>query len=254
MEARYPERSTTAPERRARGLYVGRAAPKASARPTQEAGVVLPLWCDKHRGERRCATASQGGVHTHRSSGIFLFPSFRVSSTLIQPRLQDFGLDASLARFSSEFLASLHLWLAVHAHRTRDSAHSPFIISHAEEACKVIRAMIPAPVIRPSLGASKSPKGVSVQPPDSQLPRRTTRGKAATRLKAPTRTTKTKVPPVTPKKRKALDTVSLNAAVMAATSPKAAGIGGQGKMEFDDFAKFIALIRRFIFAKWRDSS
>ncbi|KAM5541905.1 hypothetical protein V8D89_004634 [Ganoderma adspersum] len=165
---------------------------------------------------------------------------------------QDLGLDASLARFSSEFLASLHLWLAVHAHRTQDPACSPSIISHAEEACKAIRGMVPAPVSRrslgqPSLGASKAPKDVAVQPPDSQLPRRTTRGKtapaAATRVKAAPRTTRARVPPVTPKKRRALDPVSLNTAMSAASPRKAGPNGTQGTMEFDNFAKFVALIR-----------
>ena len=168
-------------------------------------------------------------------------------------------MDASLARFSPEFLASLHLWLAVHAHRTQDPACSPSIISHAEEACKTIRGMVPAPVYRrslgrPSLGASKSPKDVAVQPADSQLPRRTTRGKAApataTRVKAVPRTARARVPPVTPKKRRALDPVSLNTAVSAASPRNAGPSRTQGTMEFDNFAKFVALIRRFIQADW----
>ncbi|PIL26880.1 hypothetical protein GSI_11060 [Ganoderma sinense ZZ0214-1] len=170
---------------------------------------------------------------------------------------QDFGLDAALARFSSEFLASLHLWLAVHAHRTRDPARSPAIIAHAEEACKAIRGMIPTPAPRQSLGRSslgvgRSPKDAPVPPPLSQVPRRTTRAKAApaaaSRVKAAPRTTRAKVPPVTPKKRRALDPVSLNVntgggAVVSLSKAGEGPAGGMGTMEFDDFVKFVALIR-----------
>ncbi|TBU21185.1 hypothetical protein BD311DRAFT_835203 [Dichomitus squalens] len=166
---------------------------------------------------------------------------------------QDFALDGALAQYSSEFSASLHLWLAVHAHRTRDPALAPSVISHTEEACKIIRALVPAPVprysvgSRPSLGGtSKAPKNKVVEPApaESQLPRRMTRGKTAAtmRTKAAPRATKAKAPPVTPRRRRALDPVSLNAAVV--TPPKAAAtVGIQGKIEFDDFSKFIGLIR-----------
>ncbi|TBU57165.1 peptidase family C50-domain-containing protein [Dichomitus squalens] len=167
---------------------------------------------------------------------------------------QDFALDGALAQYSSEFSASLHLWLAVHAHRTRDPALSPSVISHTEEACKIIRAMVPAPVPRYSVGprpsllgsTSKAPRNKIVEPApaESQLPQRMTRGKAAAtgRTKAAPRATKAKAPPVTPRRRRALDPVSLNAAVV--TPPKATATAGvQVKVDFDDFSKFIGLIR-----------
>ncbi|KAI0691256.1 peptidase family C50-domain-containing protein [Cerioporus squamosus] len=146
----------------------------------------------------------------------------------------DFALDASFARFCPEYLASFHLWLAVHAHRTRDAARSPGVISHAEEACKVIRSMVPVPPPRLSLGR----KVEIVQPVPAKRPTRTT--KAAPKAKAAT--TRARAPPVTPKKRRALDPVSLNAAVV--TPSKAAQASAvTGKLDFDDFAKFIRLIR-----------
>lgn len=169
--------------------------------------------------------------------------------------MQDFALDASFARFCPEFLASIHLWLAVHAHRTRDAACSPAVISHAEEACKVIRSMVPIPVPRLSMSRKVS----IAEPAPVRRPTRTTRTtKAAPKAKAPT--TRARAPPVTPKKRRgacllgfvvrcanshwpaALDPVSLNAAVN--TPPRAAQAAAvTGKMDFDDFAKFIRLIR-----------
>ncbi|RDX51597.1 hypothetical protein OH76DRAFT_1346650 [Lentinus brumalis] len=150
---------------------------------------------------------------------------------------QDFALDASFARFCPEFLASIHLWLAVHAHRTRDAACSPAVISHAEEACKVIRSMVPIPVPRLSMSRKVS----IAEPAPVRRPTRTTRTtKAAPKAKAPT--TRARAPPVTPKKRRALDPVLLNAAVN--TPPRAAQAAAvTGKMDFDDFAKFIRLIR-----------
>ncbi|RPD59511.1 hypothetical protein L227DRAFT_586688 [Lentinus tigrinus ALCF2SS1-6] len=147
---------------------------------------------------------------------------------------QDFALDASLARFCPEFLASLHLWLAVHAHRTRDASHSPAVISHAEDACRVIRSMVPIPAPRLSLGR----KTEVVQPAPAKRTTRIARAVPKAAPKAKAATTRARAAPVTPKKRRALDPVSLNAAVT--TPPKAAAV--TGKMEFDDFANFIRLI------------
>ncbi|KAI0747689.1 peptidase family C50-domain-containing protein [Daedaleopsis nitida] len=152
---------------------------------------------------------------------------------------QNYGLDTPLAKFCPEFLATLHLWLAVHAHRTRDPTHSATIIAHAEEACKTVRAMVPVTAPRLSYGLGRPPKD---RLEAAEPARRTTRSAKAA-PKARTATTRAKAPPVTPKKRRALDPVSLNTAAAPATSPKtSSGTGAQGKMEFDDFAKLIQLI------------
>lgn len=115
--------------------------------------------------------------------------------------LQNFALDAPLAKYGSEFLAALHLWLAVHAHRTRDPVLSSSVISHAEEACKALRSMVPVAAPRLSaLGVGKIPRG-RAQPVEP--PKRTTRAvKAAPKAKAKTATTRARAPPVTPKKRR----------------------------------------------------
>ena len=113
--------------------------------------------------------------------------------------------------------------------------------------------MIPAPVPRqslgskPSLATTRSPRNKVIEsaPAESQLPRRTTRGKtaaSATRTKTAPRATKAKAPPVTPKRRRALDPVSLNAPAQTPQNATVVAVA-QGRMEFDDFSKFIGLIR-----------
>ena len=113
---------------------------------------------------------------------------------------QDLALDAPLARFRSELLATLHLWRAVYAHRRREKALVPTVVAHAEEACRALRAMVPAApaganaALRLSQGLTKMQV---VEPP-----KRTTRGgvKAAPRSRVVA--TRVKAPPVTPRKRR----------------------------------------------------
>ncbi|KAI0646724.1 peptidase family C50-domain-containing protein [Trametes meyenii] len=161
------------------------------------------------------------------------------------------GHDTSLARFSPELRAATHLWLAAHAHKARTPALAAAVVAHAEDACRILKAMVPAATSRASLGVGKSPEA------EKGLRRtgRTGRGAVGTRAAVgepakgrtgPTRTRSTKTvsvaPPVTPMRRRALDPVSLNAA--SGPSPKASGPAAtQGKMEFDDFDRLVRLIR-----------
>ena len=117
---------------------------------------------------------------------------------------QGFALDAPLAYCRQEFIARLHLWRAVYAHRARDAALVPAAVAHAEEACKVLRAMIPvAPASfvgpRTSLILARTTKAQSIA---QAAPKRIIRSAGKTVAKTKTAGTKAKVPPVTPRKRK----------------------------------------------------
>ncbi|KAI0674723.1 peptidase family C50-domain-containing protein [Trametes maxima] len=159
--------------------------------------------------------------------------------------------DASLARFASELRATTHLWLAAHAHKARTPTLASAVVAHAEDACRVLKAMVPATAPRASLGVGKSPeveKGVrrTGRTGRGAVATRTTVGEPAKGRTGVTRTraakTATVAPPVTPKRRRALDPVSLNTA--SGPSPKAGTTAvTQGKMEFDNFDGLIKLIR-----------
>ncbi|KAI0777838.1 peptidase family C50-domain-containing protein [Trametes elegans] len=180
--------------------------------------------------------------------------------------------DGSLARFAPELLVSAYLWLAAHAHKARDSALSSVLVGHVEEACKVLKGMIPPAAPRQSLG--KSPRErereqeTAPQAEKGRRTMRTTRAAAATSTvsKARTASTRTRTAktaiaaPVTPRKRRgepysllsaetsahaiidiALDPVSLNTASVSPSKSAATTI--QGKMDFDDFGRLVKLIQ-----------
>ncbi|KAI0634651.1 peptidase family C50-domain-containing protein [Trametes polyzona] len=176
----------------------------------------------------------------------------KVESSLVAEHLEQ-GPDKSLAKFAPELRASANLWLAAHAHKARDPGLAGALVAHVEEACRVLKTMVPPAAPRQSVG--KSPK--EIVPAATKRGARTTRAASGARAgavetmrtRAPsgrTRATKTAAviaPPVTPKRRRALDPVSLNTATV--TPPKAAvsTASVQGKLEFDDFARLIKLIR-----------
>ncbi|KAH9930403.1 peptidase family C50-domain-containing protein [Epithele typhae] len=153
---------------------------------------------------------------------------------------QSFALDASLSQHCPEYLASLHLWRAIYAHRTRDPAVVPAVVAHAEEACKVIRAMVPAlptAAVRASLGGGRATKDLQAAAPA----KRATRGAAKAAPRPKIAVTRTRAPPVTPKKRRPLDP---NLPVVDVSPPKGGvSVPVQGKMHFEDFDRLVSLIR-----------
>ncbi|EIW51672.1 separase [Trametes versicolor FP-101664 SS1] len=166
------------------------------------------------------------------------------------------GQDKALARYAPEQRAMAHLWLAAHAHRARDPSLPAVLVAHVEDACRVLKGMVPAAVPRLSMG--KSPAGKQKETVGEEKGRRgvrTTRAKPApaggeaAKGRVPagrTRAAKTAVTvaaPVTPKRRRALDPVSLNTAVISPTRNSLPVAGVQGKMEFDDFGRLVNLIR-----------
>ncbi|KAL7283883.1 hypothetical protein ACG7TL_001154 [Trametes sanguinea] len=158
------------------------------------------------------------------------------------------GPDAALAQFAPEFLASAHLWLAAYAQKARNHDLSSAVVSHAEDACKVLKAMVPPAVPRQSVGKSPQLKKLEEgAKAEGKRVGRATRAAAAPAAKgravsARTRAGKTTavVAPVTPKKRRALEPVSLN--TVSVSPPKNAS-PVQGQMDFDDFGKLMKLVR-----------
>ncbi|KAH9848957.1 peptidase family C50-domain-containing protein [Lenzites betulinus] len=182
-----------------------------------------------------------------------------IEASLAPERVEE-GQDRPLARFAPEIRAATHLWLAAHAHKARDPALATALIAHVDDACKILRAMVPPAAPRQSVGKSPAVgkgKGKAVEPPAARRGGRTTRAAAAAgsgaeppksriavgRTRA-AKTTTAVVAPVTPKRRRALDPVSLNTAATV-TSPRYAALAGNvvGKMEFDDFERLVKLIR-----------
>ncbi|KAI9061528.1 hypothetical protein FKP32DRAFT_1654199 [Trametes sanguinea] len=158
------------------------------------------------------------------------------------------GPDAGLARFAHEFLASTHLWLAAYAQKARNHDLSSAVVSHAEDACKVLKSMVPPAVPRQSVGKSPQLKKVEeAAKMEGKKVGRAKRGAAAPAAKGRTVSTRARagkttavVAPVTPKKRRALEPVSLNTA--SVSPPKSAGTV-QGQMDFDDFSRLMKLVR-----------
>ncbi|KAI0824951.1 peptidase family C50-domain-containing protein [Trametes gibbosa] len=178
----------------------------------------------------------------------------------LSPQHIESTADKPLAQFGSELRATAHLWLAAHAHKAREPALAAAVVAHVEDACKILKAMVPPAVPRQSVARSPPVgKGRGKEVAASALTEKPQRGGRTTRAAAAgtgaeptksriavgrTRAVKAVVPPVTPKRRRALDPVSLNTAAMI-TPPKYATLAGsvQGKMEFDDFEELIKLIR-----------
>lgn len=72
--------------------------------------------------------------------------------------------------FCTQYQASAHLWLALHAHRCVDAEQSALIARHSEHACKFLKAVIitevkPVKKTPPkrSIATKKSTAGPSVR-------------------------------------------------------------------------------------------
>lgn len=56
--------------------------------------------------------------------------------------VQDFKFDSQLSALVPQFLASAHLWSALHEHRCMSMSQIPGVVQHIQEACKVLRSML----------------------------------------------------------------------------------------------------------------
>lgn len=112
--------------------------------------------------------------------------------------LQTFGEDVALVQFCPQYLASMHLWLALHAHRSEDAMQTSLVSHHCEETCRVLKSLL-APV-------EPSPKAAKVTSVKKMAAGRV-RGKAVTKTTSVRRAATVKKAtssqaPVTPKPRK----------------------------------------------------
>ncbi|OBZ78082.1 hypothetical protein A0H81_02757 [Grifola frondosa] len=148
---------------------------------------------------------------------------------------EDAHYDRELVRFRTQYTAILHLWLALHAHRQGQGNDSTVIIEHAATACKIVRsALLASP--RQSLPKTASPKATA--PAKKRIARTTSSSRSAATKSRGSKASKIAVP-VTPKPRKPLDALPLNTALI--TPPK--NPANISTLAFDDFDKFIALLR-----------
>ena len=83
---------------------------------------------------------------------------------MLSDHVQALGQDAGLAQFRPQYRASMHIWLALHAHRREDVRQASLITHHVEEACKTIKVFYiglkaePSPKFKKSPTTKKSPK------------------------------------------------------------------------------------------------
>ncbi|OCH85114.1 hypothetical protein OBBRIDRAFT_891378 [Obba rivulosa] len=149
---------------------------------------------------------------------------------------EDLAYDAELAAFRGQYMASAHLWLALHLHRSGMPEQSQ-IIAHTKEACRTLRSML-ASAPRPSLQRPPSPKAVKTT---KRAPAAGTRATLVKRRAAPrSKSTKSAKADSPPKPRLVLEAVSLN---VPATPPRAALPSQRQPLVFDDFAKLFELLQ-----------
>ena len=121
---------------------------------------------------------------------------------------QDLGCDTGFSVIRTGLLATLHLWLALHAHRYKaaDAAYTT-IARHANDACKILKSMVQQ-VSRLSLAGppqakAKSPKETRA-PARRPVKRVVTAPKQRSGIPRTARTTRAQMAeiPVTPKPRR----------------------------------------------------
>ncbi|TFK52052.1 hypothetical protein OE88DRAFT_1807932 [Heliocybe sulcata] len=169
---------------------------------------------------------------------------------------EDFGQDAGLVRFASQYLASARMWQMLHVHRLGDPRGITAIPRLLEEACEVLKPLAD-PIGHASPMKAKSPvvaKKVAASRPTRTVVKRTTgRRVVASRTARQDPATPPKLrkgaqgAPRTakqelgtpPKPRKALGTTSTN---MSQTMPSHPVPSGESVNVFDDFEKFFALL------------
>ncbi|KDQ52064.1 hypothetical protein JAAARDRAFT_40451 [Jaapia argillacea MUCL 33604] len=151
---------------------------------------------------------------------------------------EDFGCDANLAHLSTQYRATAHVWLALHAHRRADPLQSTLVAEHVDEACRLLRTLVLLPQSQPK--GVMSPKGLAAS-------RRGSGKKVLNAARAVTvvKSRVSRVPkraPVTPPRpaRKALEAVSLNA---PQATPTQSTEVKKPVLMLDDIEKLITLLQ-----------
>ncbi|KAG1788751.1 peptidase family C50-domain-containing protein [Suillus plorans] len=125
--------------------------------------------------------------------------------------VEDLGHDSAFVVFRSQYTVAVHLWLSLFAYRSAGSPMTSTVSYHVEEACNILRGLIPNSSIDTDPKMTRSP----------------THAKKPTRAASVRTTNKTRARNlVTPRPRKAFENVSN---VIQSTPPKETGamIGAQ---------------------------
>lgn len=78
------------------------------------------------------------------------------------------GFDMDLSHLRTQYQATTHLWLALHAHRRQDPQQGEYIIRHVDEACRILKTLIPSQLppsaqVSPQKAASAKPAATSTK-------------------------------------------------------------------------------------------
>ncbi|KAJ7775022.1 cysteine peptidase C50 [Mycena metata] len=140
---------------------------------------------------------------------------------------KDLGQDSELSSFCSQYRASAHLWIALHAHRRADGQQTALVAQHVDLACKILDPIKPTSELSPK--AAKKPLPRSGAPTKGgSLPRRAPASRKSPR------------DPITPK-RKAVLPVLATPPKTAANSKKSAAFDG-----IDKFLDLLQLVTRVL--------
>ncbi|KAG1823730.1 peptidase family C50-domain-containing protein [Suillus subaureus] len=129
--------------------------------------------------------------------------------------VEDLGHDSAFVAFRLQYTVAVHLWLSLFAYRSAGSPMTSTVSYHVEEACNILRRLIPNSSTETDPKTKRSPAHAKKSPKD------TVPAKKPTRAVSVRTTNKARAQnPVTPRPRKALENVSN---VTQSTPPKQAG-------------------------------
>ncbi|KAG1748438.1 peptidase family C50-domain-containing protein [Suillus paluster] len=134
--------------------------------------------------------------------------------------VENLGHDTAFASLRVQYTVAIHLWLSLFAYRSAESSMISTVSYHVEEACSVLRGLIPNSPSETNPKTKRSPVQAK------KLPKAVAPAKKSTRAASVRTTNKARTQnPVTPRPRKALENVSN---VIQSTPPKeAAALGVQ---------------------------
>ncbi|KAF9456116.1 peptidase family C50-domain-containing protein [Collybia nuda] len=115
---------------------------------------------------------------------------------LLEP--EEFGKDDHLGRFRPQYQASVHLWLALHAHRRVDPEQNTLIKHHSDAACRILKGVVDTPSHKPAQKSS----------PKQSLSSKKTLGPPIPRLRSKKAALSKNVEPITPKPKPKKDQYS----------------------------------------------
>ncbi|KAG2136721.1 peptidase family C50-domain-containing protein [Suillus clintonianus] len=128
--------------------------------------------------------------------------------------VEDLVHDSAFDTLRFQYTVAVHLWLSLFAYRSAGSPMTSAVSYHVEEACNILRGLIPDSPTDTNSKTKRSPRA-------KKSPKETVPAKKPTRAMSVRTTNKTRVQnPVTPRPRKALENVSN---VIQSTPPKQAG-------------------------------